>query len=94
MFLAKIKKRIISSKMHPSYQGRPVFIVKPVDPDGKEKGTGNEWVAVDYMGAGIGDTVICGGAPGVAQEIFKLKRAPIRTLIMAIVDRIDYNDIE
>jgi ethanolamine utilization protein EutN len=94
MFLAKIKKRVISSKMHPSYRGRPVFIVKQVDPDGREKDTGNEWVAVDYIGAGIGDIVICGGAPGVAQEIFKLKNAPIRTLIMAIVDRIDYNNIE
>ena len=94
MFLAKVKKTVISSQMHPAYRGRPVFIVKPVYPDGKDKGTHNEWVAVDYVGAGIGDMVVCGGAPGVAQKVFKLKNAPIRTLIMAIVDSIDYNDIK
>jgi microcompartment protein CcmK/EutM len=47
---------------------------------------------MDYVGAGIGDTVICGGAPGVAQDVFGLKRAPIRTLIMAIIDKIECNE--
>ena len=93
MFLAKVKKIVISTKMHASYKGRPIFIIKPIYPDGREKGSGNEWVAMDYVGAGIGDIVLCGGAPGVAQKVFNIKRAPIRTLIMAIVDRIDYNDI-
>ena len=88
MFLAKIIKRIISTEKHSSYIGKPVFVVQPVEPDGTE--TGDEWVAVDYVSAGVGDTVICGGAPGVAQKVFDLELAPIRTLIIAIVDRIDY----
>jgi microcompartment protein CcmK/EutM len=50
-------------------------------------------VAMDYLGVGIGDIVVCGGAPGVASEVFELERAPIRTLIIAIVDKIDYKDI-
>ena len=43
-------------------------------------------VAVDYVGAGVGDTVIAGGAPGVAKSVFNLDKAPIKTLIMGIVD--------
>jgi ethanolamine utilization protein EutN len=88
MFLAKVKKSVIGTAKHAAYQGKILFVVQPVQPDGRE--TGNEWIAVDYVGAGMGDTVICGGAPGVAQDVFGLERAPIRTLIMAIVDNIEF----
>ena len=91
MFLARIVKRIISTEKHSAYIGKPVFVVQPITPDETE--SGNEWVAIDYVSAGVGDTVLCGGAPGVAQKVFDLELAPIRTLIMGIVDRIDYNDI-
>jgi len=93
MFLARVKKIVTSTEKHAAYQAKTVFVVKPVYPDGRDKGEGNEWVALDYVGAGVGDLVVCGGAPGVAAQVFKLERAPIRTLIMAIVDRIDYTDI-
>lgn len=87
MFLAKVKKRVVAVQKHEAYQGRTVFIVQPIEPDSTE--VGNEWVAMDYVGAGVGDIVVCGGAPGVSKSLFKLERAPIRTLIMAIVDKIN-----
>ena len=87
MFLARVVKTVVSSQKHPAYDGRIVYVVQPVRPDGSDDGT--EWVAVDYVGAGIDDVVICGGAPGVAKTIFDIELAPMRTLIMAIVDRID-----
>jgi ethanolamine utilization protein EutN len=88
MFLAKVKKRVVSTKKHAAYAGKRVFVIQPVNPDGTE--IDDERVAMDYVGASPGDTVVCGGAPGAAQEVFRLDRAPIRTLIMAIVDRIDF----
>ena len=90
MFLARVEKKIISSAKHKAYDGKTVYIVQPVEPDGKPKGA--EWVAVDYVGANIGDIVVCGGAPGVARDVFHIDLAPIRTLIMAIVDKIEYTD--
>ncbi len=91
MFLARVEKKVISSIKHKSYDGKTVFVVRPVFPDGTAKG--NEQVAVDYIGAGVGDIVVCGGAPGVARTVFNLELAPIKTLIVAIVDKIDYHDI-
>lgn len=91
MFLARVTKRVVSTEKHPAYFGKTVHVVQPIYPDGKDKG--DEWVAIDYVGAGIGNIVVCGGAPGVAKTVFDLELAPIRTLIMAIVDHIDYNDI-
>jgi ethanolamine utilization protein EutN len=92
MFLAQVTKRVVAVAKHSAYEGRTVFIVQPVRPDGTADG--DEWVAMDYVNAGIGDTVVCGGAPGVAPSVFGIERAPIRTLIMAIVDRIEYNDLD
>ena len=91
MFLARVKKTVTSTEKHGSYMTRKLFIVQPVTPAGKE--TGEEWAAVDYVGAGIGDLVVCGGAPGAAKDVFKVPLAPMRTLIMAIVDSLDYRDI-
>lgn len=91
MFLARVTKRVYSVQKHEAYMNKIVFVVQPILPDGKDDG--NEWIAVDYVGAGIGDIVVCGGAPGVAKSIFKMELAPIRTLIMAIVDSVDYSDI-
>jgi ethanolamine utilization protein EutN len=90
MFLARVEKKIVSDAKHKAYEGKTVYVVQPVNPDGKPDG--KEWVAVDYVGANIGDIVVCGGAPGVARDVFHMDRAPIRTLIMAIVDRIEYTD--
>ena len=91
MFLARVKKIVTATEKHSAYQGRHVYVVQPVYPDGSDKG--NEWIAMDYLGADIGDIVVCGGAPGVAGEVFGLKLAPIRTLIIAIVDKIEYHDL-
>jgi microcompartment protein CcmK/EutM len=92
MYLAKVTKRVVAVEKHPAYIGRAVYVVQPILPDGTSDG--NEWIAMDYVNAGIGDTVVCGGAPGVAATVFGIDRAPIRTLIMAIVERIDYHDLE
>jgi ethanolamine utilization protein EutN len=91
MFLAKVIKTVVATQKHGVYDKKKVFVVQPVDPKGKP--SGDEWVAVDCVGAGCGNTVVCGSAPGVAKKIFKVDRAPIRTLIIAIVDEIDYRDI-
>lgn len=90
MFLARVEKKVIMTYKHESYNGKTLFVVQPILPDGTAKG--NEWIAMDSVGAGIGDIVVCGGAPGVAKRLFKLKYAPIRTIIIAIVDKIEYRD--
>ena len=91
MFLARVVNKVTSSEKHCAYNGKIVYVVQPVLPDGTANG--NEWIAIDYVGAGIGDIVVCGGAPGVAKSVFNLNLAPIRTLIMEIVDKVDYRDI-
>ena len=91
MYLARVTHSIQATEKNSVYSGRPLFVVKPVCPDGSEMA--DDCVAVDYVGAGIGNLVLCGSAPGLAREVFLLERVPIRTLIMGIVDSLDYRDI-
>jgi ethanolamine utilization protein EutN len=91
MFLARVTKKVVSSEKHSSYRGRILYVVQPVLPDGTEDG--KDRIAMDYLGANIGDIVVCGGAPGIAKKIFNMELAPIRTLIIAVVDKMDYRDI-
>lgn len=82
MYLAKVLCPVVCTVKHRVFDGKRLLLVRPID------GAEDDYeIAVDYVGAGPGDTVIAGGPPGVAQTVFGLERAPIKTLIMAIVDR-------
>ena len=85
----RITSKITSTIKHPAYQNKPIYTVQPLND--KLRPQGQVWVAVDYVSSQIGDLVLFGGAPGVAKEVFKLDLAPIRSLIVAIIDVIDIN---
>jgi len=87
MFLARVVSKVTMPVQHPAYDGKKVLIVIPVNENGDQ--IGEYEIAVDYVGAGEGDLVLAGGAPGVAQGVFGLHLAPIKMLIMAIVDRLN-----
>ena len=81
MYLAKVIKPVVCSVKHGAYRGKPLLLIMPLS-----GGPEDYEIAVDYVGAGIGDTVLAGGGPGVAQKVFNLDKAPMKTLIMGIVD--------
>lgn len=87
MELAVVVGSIWSSSVHPAYEGRKQMLVQRVDMD--RKAVGHPTVAIDYMSAGVGDTVLIAAAPGLARVVFKIDIAPIQTMIMGIVDRVE-----
>lgn len=87
MYLAKVIGKVVSVIKHPAYQNRTLLLIQPLSLTSQVVRTPT--IAVDYVGAGEGDTVIVGAGPGVAQEVFGIEYAPIRELVMGIVDRFD-----
>lgn len=83
--MARVVGNVVSTIKHPAYNGKKILILELVDLEGKP--TGEYEIGVDYVGAGPGDLVIAGGAPGVAQKVFGIRLAPIRILIMGIIDK-------
>ena len=92
MFLAKVEGAVVSTKKDPGMEGRKLLLLRPQLVDEKDpskfRAGANTIVAVDSLGAGIGEMVLfCQGssarlAPG-------LKEAPVDAVIIGIVDTVD-----
>jgi microcompartment protein CcmK/EutM len=89
MILARVIGKAVSVVKHPAYERRRLLVVQPMSLALRPRG--KALLAVDYVGAGEGDLVIVGAGPGVAREVFGVDRAPIRELVMAIVDSVSLN---
>ena len=73
---------------HPAYAGRPLFVVQPLDDQGND--TGNSFVAIDNVQAGVGDKVIVLTEGNGVRQILKMGDiVPIRSMIVGIVDHVD-----
>jgi ethanolamine utilization protein EutN len=92
MFLAKVEGSVVATKKDPSMSGRKMLLLRPQLVDEKDptkfRPGANTIVAVDCLGAGIGEMVMfCQGssarlAPG-------MKDAPVDAVIIGIVDVVD-----
>ena len=73
---------------HPAFAGRPLFVVQPLDENGKD--TGGTFVAIDNVQAGVGDKVIVlTEGNGVRQILKQGDIVPIRSMIVGIVDHVE-----
>jgi len=92
MFLAKIEGSVVATKKDPSMAGRKLLLLRPQlvdekDPSKFRPGL-NTIVAVDSVGAGIGEMVLfCQGSS--ARLAPNLKDAPVDAVIIGIVDVVD-----
>lgn len=87
MRLARVVGNVVSTLKHEAYDARKLLLVQPVDPKGAPEGPAT--VAVDYVGAGEGEYVLMGAAPGAAQLVFGISIAPIKEMVMGIIDDVE-----
>ncbi len=91
MFLAKIKGNIVSTQKNEHLKGHKLLLVRPVDFEGNFIGE-NDFIALDLIDAGIGDTVLVAKEGAAVQQILGHRKAPVNTIIVAIVD--DFEIVE
>jgi ethanolamine utilization protein EutN len=88
MYLGKVCGNIVSTISHYSFNDKKILLVRPMLPDGSSKAA--TMVAVDTVGAGIGDVVMVAAEGRSATEILGFdKRMPLRSVIVGIVDKIN-----
>jgi ethanolamine utilization protein EutN len=92
MFLARVEGAVVATKKDPSLGGRKLLLLRPQLVDDKDptrfRPGGNTIVAVDSVGAGIGELVMfCQGSS--ARLAPNLKEAPVDAVIIGIVDTVD-----
>lgn len=87
MQIARVIGNIVSTVKHASYNSHKLMIVQPLTPDLKPKG--NIMVAIDNAQSGEGDLVLLLSEGTSARQILNQGEAPIRALIVGIVDKVD-----
>src|SRR5438552_14724553 len=92
MFLALVEGSVVATKKEPSMNGRKLLLLRPQLVDDKDPSKfrpgSNTIVAVDSVGAGIGELVMfCQGSS--ARLAGGLREAPVDAVIIGIVDVVD-----
>ena len=87
MFLGRVVGTVWATKKDEKLDGLKIQIVSPVDRELKVKP--DFTIAVDSVGAGAGELVLC--ASGSSARMTPLTHdKPVDTVIMAIVDEVDF----
>lgn len=86
--MAKVMGSVVATQKDRSLVGRKLMIVQPVDAQGKD--TRAEEVAVDTVGAGIGELVLLVRGAGARKAAVGEFRNDVNDCaIVGIVDRVD-----
>ncbi len=91
MQLGKVVGTVVSTQKDEKLVGFKFQVVKFVDFDGNP--TGNFVIAVDAVGAGVGEVVLTAAGSSARQTPFT-KDKPVDTVIMAIVDVVEVDGEE
>ncbi len=87
MQIGLVRGDLTATQKHASHEGRKILLVQPLDLDGSDRG--NPVVALDGVGAGIGDRVLVILDGYAASTTLGLKLAPIDAAVVGIVDRVE-----
>jgi ethanolamine utilization protein EutN len=87
VFLGRVIGNVVSTIKHEAYDNTKLMLVQPTDPDGTP--TGTAIVAVDTVGAGVGEPVLVLRQGIAAAQVLGVTRPPIRSIIAGIVDHVN-----
>ena len=96
MFVAKVTGSLVATQKLDAIVGQKLLIVEPYRVEPKKRNslttTGRTFIAVDMLGAGVGDFVLItqGSSARLTPET---KTMPIDTVIVGIVDKVHVDQL-
>jgi microcompartment protein CcmK/EutM len=89
MFLAKVIGNVVATQKEPKFQGMKLLFIQPyINKDRKLVASGSSIVAVDSVGAGLGECVLF--TQGSSARLTQMtKDAPVDAVIVGIVDSVE-----
>ena len=89
MFLAKVIGNVVATQKDPKFQGMKLLYIQPyINKGQKLEPSGSSVVAVDSVGAGVGECVLF--TQGSSARLTTMtKDAPVDCVIVGIVDSVE-----
>jgi len=87
VLIARVVGEIIATQKHASHEGRTVLLVQPLNLDGSDRG--DAVVALDAVGAGVGDRVLLVTEGFSAMTSVGRPQSPIDMAVIGFIDRVD-----
>lgn len=88
MLIARVIGNVVATRKHPSHEGLKLLLVQPLNLDGSNRG--DAVVAVDSMGAGVGDRVLLTGEGFCAMSsVDRWPSNPIDAAVLGVIDEIE-----
>lgn len=87
MILGRIVGSIVSTIHHSVVEGRKLLVAERLEASGRP--AGGYIIALDAIGAGQGETVLILDEGNGARQILDDARAPVRSIIVGIVDAVE-----
>jgi len=90
MTLCKVIGTLVATQKNEHLKDQKILIVQPIDLDGEF--IGRDVLALDSVDAGVGDVVLVMQEGQGAAQVIKAKKAPVHSVIIAVVDGIDVKE--
>lgn len=86
MLIGQVVGTLVATQKHRKLEGAKLLLVQPLTLEGQAKGT--PVLAIDSVGAGVGERVLYLIEGKAAQDALGRKAAPVDAAIMGIVDTV------
>lgn len=88
MQIARVVGTVVSTQKNRKFEGAKLLLVQPLNDDDTARGTAI--LAVDSVGAGVGERVLVVIEGRAAGEALGKTWAPVDAAIVGIIDRVDF----
>lgn len=88
MQIARVISRVVSSQKNAKLEGAKLLLIQPLALDDSPQG--GALLAIDSVGAGVGEKVLVVIEGRSAGDALHQDRAPVDAAIIGIIDRVDY----
>ncbi len=87
MTIGTVVGEIHSTINHPFYDARKLLVVDRRLPDARA--TGDYIIAVDAVGAGVGELVLVLDEGNGARQVLNSSNGPVRSVVVGIIDQLE-----
>jgi ethanolamine utilization protein EutN len=87
VLIARVIGQVVATCKHPSHEGLKLLLVQPLNLDGSDRG--DAVVAVDSVGAGVGERVLLTMEGFSAFTSVGRPMTPIESAVIGIIDHVE-----